>query len=206
MRDFSRKIRDLFFFPVRCLFPNNEYIGFLGVTPLSEERFRAVKLYLKGRVLDLGCGDNRLMREYCLGGGEGVGADLATNPQADVFLTAGEPLPFADRSFDIIVMLASLNHIPDRERVLRECYRCLVPGGHIVLTVLGSVVGTVGHWLWGCLGSDADLKHRRMAEGELKGMSQAEVYRMLAQAGFKNIQHHVFTMGLNNLYVAERSL
>lgn len=204
MTDSSKRIRDLLFFPLRCLFPNNEYIGFLGVTPLSDERFLAVKPYLKGKILDLGCGDNRLMREYRNAGGYGVGADLATNPQADVPLIPGKPLPFTDQSFDTIVMIATLNHIPDRERVLCDCVRCLLPGGSIVITMLGHVVGAVGHFLWHLLGSDADLRDRQIAKGELMGMSKSEVCKLLTKAGFSNIQHHHFSMGLNNLYVAEK--
>jgi SAM-dependent methyltransferase len=205
MTDNLQRIRNFIFFPLRCLFPNNEYIGFLRVTPLSQERFHAVKPYLEGKVLDLGCGDNRLIKEYRLTGGVGVGADLASKPQADFFLTAGEPLPFTDAYFNTITVVASLNHIPDRERVLRECYRCLAPGGHIVITVLGKLVGGLGHFLWARLGSDADLAQRESAEGERGGMSKSEVYRILEVAGFTNIRHHIFTLGLNNLYVAERS-
>ena len=204
MRNPVKDAANLFLFPLRCLFPNNECIGFLGVTPLSEERFEAVKPYLRGTVLDLGCGTNRLMKEYRERGGIGVGTDLIGNADADVAIGAGEGLPFLEQSFDTIIMLASLNHIPDRQCVLGECFRCLAPGGRIVITMLDRFVGTVGHFVWGLLGSDADLKHREKSKGELMGMSKEEIYSALNLAGFRNVRHHSFAFRLNNLYVAEK--
>lgn len=42
-------------------------------------------------------------------------------------------MPFADRSFDLIVAAAFFHHLPGREaEVLRECARVLRPGGRIV--------------------------------------------------------------------------
>ncbi|WP_432067597.1 SAM-dependent methyltransferase [Streptomyces sp. C10-9-1] len=43
-------------------------------------------------------------------------------------------LPFADGSFDAVMALESLCHMPDREQVLAEISRVLVPGGRLVLT------------------------------------------------------------------------
>jgi ubiquinone/menaquinone biosynthesis C-methylase UbiE len=43
-------------------------------------------------------------------------------------------LPFPDRSFDAVMALESLCHMPDRQRVLTEVGRVLVPGGRLVLT------------------------------------------------------------------------
>ncbi|MFD7661819.1 SAM-dependent methyltransferase [Streptomyces sp. NPDC059788] len=43
-------------------------------------------------------------------------------------------LPFADASFDAVMALESLCHMPDRQQVLTEIARVLVPGGRLVLT------------------------------------------------------------------------
>ncbi|MQS38391.1 SAM-dependent methyltransferase, partial [Streptomyces katsurahamanus] len=43
-------------------------------------------------------------------------------------------LPFADESFDAVMALESMCHMPDRQQVLTEACRVLVPGGRIVLT------------------------------------------------------------------------
>lgn len=43
-------------------------------------------------------------------------------------------LPFADESFDAVMALESFCHMPDRQQVLTEVSRVLVPGGRLVLT------------------------------------------------------------------------
>jgi ubiquinone/menaquinone biosynthesis C-methylase UbiE len=43
-------------------------------------------------------------------------------------------LPYADASFDAVLALESMQHMPDRVQVLREMRRVLRPGGRIVLT------------------------------------------------------------------------
>ncbi|GAB2805112.1 SAM-dependent methyltransferase [Streptomyces daliensis] len=43
-------------------------------------------------------------------------------------------LSFADASFDAVMALESLCHMPDRQQVLSEVARVLVPGGRLVLT------------------------------------------------------------------------
>ncbi|MFY1679632.1 MULTISPECIES: SAM-dependent methyltransferase [unclassified Streptomyces] len=43
-------------------------------------------------------------------------------------------LPFSDASFDAVMALESICHMPDRQRALTEASRVLAPGGRIVLT------------------------------------------------------------------------
>ncbi|HKU16641.1 MAG TPA: class I SAM-dependent methyltransferase [Steroidobacteraceae bacterium] len=47
---------------------------------------------------------------------------------------ANAPLPFADDTFDALLCIDSMNHFPDRLRVLQEWQRVLRPGGRAVFT------------------------------------------------------------------------
>jgi SAM-dependent methyltransferase len=44
-------------------------------------------------------------------------------------------LSFPDRSFDAVVSLEVIEHVPDFRRAFAECARVLVPGGRLILTV-----------------------------------------------------------------------
>ncbi len=59
-----------------------------------------------------------------------AGHTLASYPQVDMMA-----LPFADRSFDLIVHSDTLEHVPRPVRGLSECRRVLKPGGLCAFTI-----------------------------------------------------------------------
>lgn len=52
---------------------------------------------------------------------------------------ASRPLPFADDSFDLIICLDLLVHLPDPQAAVRELYRVLRPGGAALIDATSSV-------------------------------------------------------------------
>ena len=96
-------------------------------------------------LLDVGCGSGRLL-EF-LSGVTYTGIDLSPqlirlaqeqHPEcASQFQVADmHALPFSDASFDRVVAISSLYHSPNRafrQRVLREIFRVLRPGGAVFL-------------------------------------------------------------------------
>jgi len=51
-------------------------------------------------------------------------------------------LPFADRSFDVVISQEAFCHIPDKTRLLAQCLRVLRPGGRLVFTDVLQTAGT----------------------------------------------------------------
>src|ERR671919_170551 len=99
---------------------------------LAKRRVKAVLPHIKGRLLDVGCGSNRLVRHYA----DGVGVDVYPWPGADVIVNDTAALQWKSESFDTVTIVAALNHIPNRVAVLNECRRVLKPGGRLIITML----------------------------------------------------------------------
>lgn len=91
----------------------------------------------EGRILDAGCGIGLLGRLYPSLDLVGVDASMtllrhATTGYRLRVEASAEALPFADRSFDVVVALNMLHHVIDPARAVREFARVLVPGGTLV--------------------------------------------------------------------------
>lgn len=167
---------------------------------LEKKRRRMVLRHTRGRYLDIGCGVNLAVKEYRQGGGAATGVDVYDFGGADLIVADTAQLPFPAASFETISFIACLNHIPNRLEVLREARRLLAPDGRLLITMIPPRLSAVWHWLirpW-----DEDQTERGMKEGELWGISTAEIHRLLTEAGFTLQGHRRFVFGLNNLYIA----
>jgi arsenite methyltransferase len=100
------------------------------------------------RVLDLGCGagtDSLVAAQMVGSEGRVTGIDMtpemlgkaraaaAEMSQGNVeFIEAeAERLPFADRSFDVVISNGVIDLVPDKDAVFSELFRVLEPGGRI---------------------------------------------------------------------------
>lgn len=66
-------------------------------------------------------------------------AGVAPDRFSASIVDASKPLPFADASFDLIVCLDLLVHLPDPQAAVRELYRVLKPGGAALIDASNSV-------------------------------------------------------------------
>ena len=94
------------------------------------------------RVLDLGCRSGALTSHY-LAGNAIVGVDVDREALAEaaklgietLFADLDEALPFADASFDVVIVAEILEHLQFPARLVEEAARVLRPGGRIVGSV-----------------------------------------------------------------------
>jgi SAM-dependent methyltransferase len=157
----------------------------------------------RGLLLDIGCGTNELARGYRSRQGSAIGVDVHPWPGADVVCDTTR-LPFPDRHFDTVVMLACLNHVPrsKRSQVLQEARRVLKDEGHLLSTMINPVVGFVVHAIRRRY--DLDQLERGIGEEEAKGLWEKEVKELLAESRLRLAETIPFVFGLNRLYIAEK--
>lgn len=101
---------------------------------------RRVLPTLRGRVLDVGCGDKPYRALLPASVTAYVGVDRQRGhgaPAGPDVLADAHALPFADGAFDAVVSFQVFEHLADPARALAECTRVLRPGGDLVLTVPG---------------------------------------------------------------------
>jgi len=98
-----------------------------------------------GKILEIGGGSGHL-RDYSA---DAVLTDIQPAPWIDAAADA-QALPFADSTFDTIVMVDVLHHIEHPPRFFREAARTLKPGGRLVMldpaiTPLSNIIFRLTH-------------------------------------------------------------
>jgi ubiquinone/menaquinone biosynthesis C-methylase UbiE len=107
-------------------------------------------------------------------------------------------LPFEDKSFHSASFVASLNHIVNREEVLKEVGRILDDNGKVYMTMLSPFWGFLRHKLawW-----DKDQWQRGMKPDEKMGLSNKYLVKLFNDMGFHLLLRKKFILGLNNFYI-----
>lgn len=70
-----KKIMNFVFLPLRVIL-KLELIRKLGLTPIVDERHKIVLSHVSGKLLDIGCGENLLVKQY----GDGVVVKISNVP------------------------------------------------------------------------------------------------------------------------------
>jgi len=83
------------------------------------------------RTIDIGCGFGRFRPIVEEAGGEWVGVEPFEGG-ANTVVADAEDLPFEDNSFEVAIMHAVMEHIPDVSKAIAEAARVLKPGGVLV--------------------------------------------------------------------------
>jgi SAM-dependent methyltransferase len=93
------------------------------------------KLTLSGAVLDVGGGQNAQYIPLLKSPESLCSVNIDAKIEPTHLVEPGQPLPFADNSFDCVISLNTLEHIYDAAAVLRETFRVVKPGGKVHVTV-----------------------------------------------------------------------
>ncbi|MFC1514712.1 class I SAM-dependent methyltransferase [Candidatus Omnitrophota bacterium] len=108
--------------PLKLIIPQPIIRKIPGLTTNEDIRIAKALRNIKSdaKCLDIGCGDNKLIKRHRMRGGEGTGIDVYPWDGVDLIVEDSSKLPFEENSFDCVTFVASLNHIPNRAEVLKE--------------------------------------------------------------------------------------
>jgi len=129
---------------------------YLLLRPLAEALVRERDRVLAGRsglrVLDIGCGVKPYYPLFAHLAAEYVGIDAVPGPYVDV-VGSIEALPFADRSFDVVLCTQVLEHVEDPLGAVAEIWRVLDASGVTFLSTHGVFLyhpdpGDYWRWTW----------------------------------------------------------
>jgi 2-polyprenyl-3-methyl-5-hydroxy-6-metoxy-1,4-benzoquinol methylase len=105
---------------------------------------------------------------------------------------AGEPLPFPVASFDAVMCIDAINHIPDRRRTLTDWVRVLKPGGKLLFTDPITITGPL---------TDNEIKIRSLG-GFYLFVPEGFDERVLGECGLRLLKRENATR--NMAEIAER--
>ncbi len=159
----------------------------------------------QSEVLDIGCFDALMFQKLGNNLLYGIGIDpLVQEQKTEKYELIRGFFPDAlpnGKTFDAITLLAVLEHIPATvmDSFSKACFEYLKPNGKLIITVPDA---KVDHIL-------EVLKFFRLIHGmsleEHYGFDVSQTPDIFTQAGFSLLRHETFQLGLNNLFVFQKT-
>jgi len=158
-----------------------------------------------GRLLEVGCGSGQMLSEMAALGWEVAGVE--TDPAAvraarerglEVHAGDLEAAAFPDASFDLVLLMHVIEHVPDSRDLLCDCHRVLRPGGRLVVATPSAE--SRGHRRFG--------RHWRALEPprHLTLFGPRGLLALAREAGFPDAQVRTTIRGAAGIYRASRQL
>lgn len=122
--------------------------------PVADDLIKVAALRQDERVLDVACGTGVVARLASQAvGAAGVVSGLDVNPgmlsvarattspamAIEWHEASAQAMPFPDESFNAVLCQMGLQFMPDKEAVLREMHRVMVPNGRLILNIPGPI-------------------------------------------------------------------
>jgi len=175
---------------------------------LRRRRNELVSRYIRGNVLDIGCGLGTII-PFLDPGQRYVGIEISQEfvaylsgrfPQRRFYNcnVDEEPLELDDEGFDTVLLVAVIEHLAHPEKLLAEIQKYLLPGGSLVITT---------PTLWGQrihrLGARLGLFHLQAAAEHVRAYNYAAMRNLVNHVGLEMVEYRRFEMGFNQLFVCQ---
>ncbi|MDP8051839.1 bifunctional demethylmenaquinone methyltransferase/2-methoxy-6-polyprenyl-1,4-benzoquinol methylase UbiE [Pasteurella atlantica] len=122
-----------------------------------------------------------------------------------------ENLPFADNTFDCVIISFGLRNVTDKDKALRSMYRVLKPGGRLLVLefskpIIDPISQAYNFYSFNILPkigeavvNDGD-SYRYLAESIRMHPKQDELKEMMQQAGFESVDYYNLSAGIVALH------
>jgi len=175
---------------------------------LTRRRNELASRYIRGDVLDIGCGPGIII-PFLDAGQRYVGIESSWEfvaylsqrfPQRRFYNynVDEEPLELDDEGFDTVLLVAVIEHLAHPEKVLSEIQKYLRPGGSLIITT---------PTLWGQtihrLGARLGLFHPDAAAGHVRAYDYTTMRDMVRRVGLDIVEHGRFELGFNQLFICQ---
>ncbi len=127
----------------------------------------------------------------------------------------GENLRFPDNTFDRVTIAFGIRNFEDRPKGLKEMLRVLKPGGRLVILELSRPENKVIRWFYDLYflhilpkiggkvsGDKAAYAYLPTSVAAFPG--KKEFMTTMREAGFRNVTHKAFTLGVCRMYTGEK--
>lgn len=104
------------------------------VTVMLENSLQSCSTFVKGTLLDVGCGRRPYEKTFFAAAEKYVGMDYLSDRSKPDIIGSAQAIPVPDNSFDTVTSTEVLEHVPDPLKAMREMCRVLKPGGYLILT------------------------------------------------------------------------
>jgi SAM-dependent methyltransferase len=159
-------------------------------------------------VVDIGCGYNAklltdLKKHIKLGIGIDQKVEFETQDNITLKkLTLDNKLPVEDNIADVVTLLAVIEHVKYPEELIQESFRVLKPGGKILITTptpRARVPLEIMAFNLGIIDKREILDHKNYFWG-------FQLYNILKNSGFDNIEWHEFELGMNTFIKGSKAI
>ena len=174
---------------------------------LQRARLKKISPFLRGDVLDLGCANARVLRDYGSRISHYCGIERSLRKvkqlkkefpeacfhQCDLDV---DRLPL-DRQYDCILMLALIEHLFNQKHVMTEVKRALKPEGVVLITTPTVFGNNIVHRLGAVLG----LFAKSVVDNHIVIYNRHRFICLAEEVGLELRQHQMFQLFCNQLAV-----
>ena len=158
------------------------------------------------RLLDVGCGwEARFLKSVEPYIASGVGIDfkapsLETAKLKTITVTLDDKLPFEDNSFDVVSLMAVLEHLEKPLDILKEIHRVLRKEGGVSGVLVGTVPSKAAKPVLEFLSYKLGIVNEAEIRDHKQYFNKKDLAEIFAKAGFGKMEHKYFQFGMNNFF------